>query len=159
MPNPNEAKTPPKRGPRHEALQVFLGEWRAQGHIFGGATQDPKNPRGKPMPWHSTHTASWHSGRFFLTQDERALTPDPFDTLSITGWDDDAASYYMHTFENHGFHRRYEVAVDGNSWTILGETERARIVFSADGKSQTLAWEWRPHDLWLPLCDRVATRL
>ena len=38
------------------------------------------------------------------------------------------------------------------------DAERARIEFSADGRSQTIAWEWRPQDSWLPLCDRVAVR-
>ncbi len=27
---------------------------------------------------------------------------------------------------------------------------------AADGKTQTITWEWRPKDKWLPLCDRVA---
>ena len=40
------------------------------------------------MPWKSTHTGRWHTGEFFLIQDERAVTGTaPFDTLSIMGWD------------------------------------------------------------------------
>jgi hypothetical protein len=67
--------------------------------------------------------------------------------------------YFARTFENHGFYRRYDVTVDGNVWTFSGETERARIEFSDDGRRQTITWEWRPKDLWLPLCDRVATKV
>ena len=63
------------------------------------------------------------------------------------------------TFENHGFYRHYEVVVEGKEWTVTGETERARIQFSEDGKTQTITWEWRPGGQWLPLCDRVARRL
>jgi hypothetical protein len=40
----------------------------------------------------------------------------------------------------------------------VGETERARIEFSEDGRQQMITWEWRPRDQWLPLCDRVAVR-
>jgi hypothetical protein len=50
------------------------------------------------------------------------------------------------------------MTVAGRVWTITGATERARIEFSADGRTQTLTWEWRPKDRWLPLCDRVAVR-
>ena len=39
--------------------------------------------------WTSTHTARWHTGKFFLIQDERAQIDGPFDTLSVMGWDDD----------------------------------------------------------------------
>jgi hypothetical protein len=50
------------------------------------------------------------------------------------------------------------MAVAGRVWTITGVTERCRIEFSPDGRTQTLTWEWRPKDRWLPLCDRVAVR-
>jgi hypothetical protein len=43
-------------------------------------------------------------------------------------------------------------------WTFTGATERARIEFSPDGRTQTIVWEWRPKDRWMPLCDRVARR-
>jgi hypothetical protein len=49
--------------------------------------------------------------------------------------------------------------VAGTVWVISGKTERARIEFTDDARRQTIAWEWRPQDAWLPLCDRVATKL
>ncbi len=36
---------------------------------------------------------------------------------------------------------------------------RATIVFSGDGNTQRISWEWRPEDGWLPLCDRTAYRI
>lgn len=69
------------------------------------------------------------------------------------GWDDDSGCYFARAFENHGFYRHYDVTVNGHVWTICGKTERARIEFSDDGKRQTITWEWRPKDDWLPLCD------
>ncbi len=102
----------------------------------------------------------WHSGQFFLIQDERAVTGTaPFDTLSIIGWDAERGCYFARTFENHGFQRCYDVTVDGRVWTFSGATERARIVFSDDGATQTITWEWRPEEGWLPLCDRIATKV
>lgn len=107
----------------------------------------------------STHVGKWHTGEFFLIQDERAMTGEnPFDTLSIMGVDATTGRYFLRSFENHGFYRHYDVTLDGRVWTLTGEFERARVEFSADGNTQTITWEWRPKDTWLPLCDRVAVR-
>ena len=55
--------------------------------------------------------------------------------------------------------RDYALSVDGRTWLLDGETERARTVFNADGKTQTITWEWLRDGKWLPLCDRVASRV
>lgn len=55
--------------------------------------------------------------------------------------------------------RRLRAASDGRVWTLSGATERARIEFSADGRTQTIVWEWKPGDRGLRLCDRVARRI
>lgn len=148
----------PERGPHHDALEMFVGDWRAEGESYGGPNQDPRTPRAHPSRWTSTHSARWHTGRFFLVQDERAQVDGPFDTLSILGWDDEAQCYFARSFENHGFYRHYEMRVEGRVWTLSGPSERARIEFSEDGLTQTIAWDWRPAGEWLPLCDRVATK-
>jgi hypothetical protein len=159
MTKQGRTQTPPKRGAHHDALDVFVGEWKAEGQSFGGPHQDARNPRGNPTRWTSTHEARWHTGKFFLIQNECAEVGGPFDTLNVLGWDASARRYFARTFENHGFYRHYEVTVLGKIWTISGETERARVEFSADGQRQTITWEWRQNNEWLPLCDRVATKL
>lgn len=159
MSNSNQPQTIPQRGAQHAALEVFLADWKAEGWSFGGSDQDARNPRGNPTRWTSTHGARGHTGKFFLIQDERTKIDGPFDTLSIMGWDAEAGRFFALTFENHGFYRHYGLTVEGNVWTISGKTERARIEFSNDGTRQTITWEWRPQDVWLPLCNRVATKL
>ena len=74
------------------------------------------------------------------------------------GVDQDTGRYFVRTIENHGFYRHYDMTVAGRTWIITGAAERALIEFSPDGRTQTLTWEWRPKDRWLPLCDRVAVR-
>ena len=151
---------PPQRTALHDALNVFLGTWHATGQSFGGRRQTWMAPRAAPSPWTSTHTAYWHSGGFFLLQDERAqVDGGPFDTLSLFGMDARSGCGFVHSFENHGFERRYVLARAGRVWTLSGDTERARIELSADGRTQNIHWEWRPEDGWLPLCDRVAVRV
>jgi hypothetical protein len=156
-----QARSPqgsPVRDAHHDALEVFVGEWSAKGQSFGSPGQDAADPRNRSTPWTSKHLAHWHTGKFFLIQEERAQVDGPFDTLSILGWDAEAARYFARSFENHGHYRHYRVTVSGRVWTFNGATERARIEFSADGKQQKIGWEWKPHGKWLPLCDRVAVK-
>ena len=153
-------KAAPVRGTAHDALSVFLGEWRAEGMSFGGTDQSGDDPKANGVLWVSTHSARWHTGDFFLIQDERArIGGKPFDTLSVMGVKPDTDNYIARTFENHGFYRHYALSVDDRTWLLEGETERARTVFSADGNPQTITWDWLRDGKWLPLCDRVATRI
>ena len=150
----------PVRGSAHDALSVFLGEWRAEGMSFGGTDQSGIDPKANGVLWVSTHTARWHTGDFFLIQDERAqIGGKPFDTLSIMGFEPGTDAYFARTFENHGFYRHYPLSVDDRTWLLQGETERASTVFDADGDTQTITWEWLRDGKWLPLCDRVATHV
>ena len=152
-------RAPQAGGPSHQALAVFLGAWRAEGTSFGGTDQSGPDPRANGIPWVSTHAARWHTGEFFLIQDERArLAGMPFDTISIMGVEP-GGGYFARTFENHGFYRHYALAVTDRTWMLTGETERARTTFSLDGAIQTIAWEWLRDGKWLPLCDRVASRV
>jgi hypothetical protein len=155
----SDYQTAPTRGAQYEALEVFLGRWRAEGESYGSPNQPADDPKSAAEPWTSTHTGKWHTGEYFLIQDERAIiAANPFDTLSVMGVDAETGRYFARCFENHGFYRHYDVSVDGRVWTLAGETERARIEFSQDGRTQTITWEWRPKDRWLPLCDRIARR-
>ena len=155
----SDTEAPPTRGEQHDALAVFLGCWRAEGTSYGSPEQSENDPKHAGEPWVSTHTGTWHTGKFFLIQDERALVEGSlFDTLSVLGVDPQTGGFFARSFENHGFYRRYDVTVDGQVWTFSGEFERARIAFSPDGRTQTITWEWRPKGQWLPLCDRVAQR-
>jgi hypothetical protein len=154
------SKAQPVRSPLHDALEMFVGEWRAEGLSFGDLHQSIANPKAIARPWKSTHSARWHSGRFFLLHDERAhVGAQPQDTVSVMGVDAASGELFAHAFENHGFARRYGVRVDGRRWTFEGTTERALIDFSADGRTQRIVWEWKPRERWLPLCERTAVRV
>lgn len=140
-----------------DRLAVFLGDWHAEGTSYGGEDQSPDNPHAGATPWSSIHSARWHSGDYFIVQDERAN--GPFDTLSLMGWDAGAGRYFARSIENHGFARDYSMTIEGRSWTLTGEHERATYKFSEGGRSQEISWEWKPGEEWLPLCDRTAHRI
>jgi len=151
--------TNPIRTLLHETLDMFVGRWRAEGLSFGSQTQSIADPKASAKPWKSTHSAQWHSGRFFLLHDEKAhVGVDPFDSFSVMGVDALNGRLFARMFESHGFERTYEVHVDGRRWVFDGATERALIDFSADGRTQRIVWEWKPRDRWLPLCERTAVR-
>ena len=154
------ADQPPVRGNKHAALDVFLGDWTAEGTSFGGTDQSGDDPKSNGEPWRSTHTGRWHAGEFFLIQDERAkIAGSPFDTLSVMGVDPETGDYFARSFENHGFYRNYQLIREANVWRLDGKTERAHIEFADGNRTQIIRWEWKPNDEWLPLCDRTATRV
>lgn len=133
----------------HDALGVFIGDWSAEGTAYGADQQG--------APWRSVHSARWHSGGYFVVQDEHAN--GPFDTMSFLGWDPDRETYFLWSIENHGFSREYLLSVDGDVWTLTGEHERATITFTDGGRTQTHHWEFDPEGEWITLCDRVASRV
>ena len=140
-------------------MNAFLGRWKGEGTSYGGTDQSG-DPKANGESWESEHDGRWHTGQFFLVQDERArVGGKPFDTLSIIGVDAATGEYFAQSFENHGFERRYRLSKDGDRWTIDGEHERANITFRDSGRTQDIVWEWKPEGEWLPLCDRVARRI
>jgi hypothetical protein len=150
----------PIRSQLHDALEMFVGEWRAEGWSYRDPNQSIANPKALVKPWKSTHSARWHSGRFFLVHDEKAHSgAEPLDTLCVMGVDASSGRLFALAFENRGFQRRYDVQVDRRRWTFDGATERALIDFSADGRTQRIVWEWQPRGRWLPLCERTAVRV
>ena len=149
----------PQRDAKHDVLAMFIGRWTARGTSYGGTDQTGDDPKANGEAWVSTHEASWHTGRFFIVQDERAdIAGSRFDTLSILGVNDDG-SYFSRSVENHGFYRNYNIKNEGNCWRLDGPTERATVIIENDGKRQVWTWEWKLGNNWLPLCDRVAERV
>lgn len=154
------AQSPPERGAEHHALEIFLGKWEAEGTSYGGTDQSGDDPKANGEKWLSSHEGYWHTGAFFLVQDERAnIAGSQFDTISVMGIDPDSGDYFSRSFENHGFTRNYKLLKDGNVWTLSGDTERASIEFRNNNWTQVITWEWKPEDEWLPLCDRTAIRI
>jgi len=147
------------RTPLHDALQPFVGQWHAE-----GTWHRARLPDADSLPtagrWRSTQSARWHGSRYFVVLDEHGSTDDePVDTLTVIGVDAPSGLLFASCFDSWGLQRRYAVKVDRNRWTFDGECERATIEFSADGRTQHIAWQWRPRDRWLPLSQRTATRI
>lgn len=80
-------------------------------------------------------------------------------------WDRDAERFLARSFENHGPSRDCTMTFDGLAVRLDGEYQRSaapsmRPATRDDaGDTQTVAWQWRRGENWLPPCDRVAHRV
>jgi hypothetical protein len=154
-----EAKTP-ERGAEHEQLHVFLGKWHAEGESYATG-QSTKNPRAAVEKWVSEESYEWLPGRYFVLQRWDAMVgANELKGTGIISHDPETGGFATRTYENHGFVNDYVTRVDGGIWTFDADSNRGRIEFADGGETQKIFWEWRqPGETWLPLCERVATRV
>jgi hypothetical protein len=140
------------RGREHDRLKVFLGRWHAEGLSYA--------PHGTVEKWVSDEIYEWLPGQFFMLQRWDAIAgATDSKGLGIINFDPATGTYMTRAYVHRGFIRDYVTRVEGNVWTLTGENERARIEFTDSGNTQRINWEWRPDgDVWLPLCDRIATK-
>jgi Protein of unknown function (DUF1579) len=159
MSNHEVAETP-KRGVEHKRLGVFVGKWHSEGDSYA-VGQTLKDPRGKVEKWVSDETVEWVPGQFFIIQhSDGTVGKRDVKGIDIFNYVPEAGRYATRAYENHGYFREYATQVDGDIWTFTGDTERARVEFTDAGDKQKVFWEWRkPGEAWLPLCDRVSTRV
>lgn len=52
------AETTPKRRREHDALSVFVGNWKADGTSYGGTDQSGAFPKANGVPWTSTQSVA-----------------------------------------------------------------------------------------------------
>jgi hypothetical protein len=152
--------TQPERSEAHRRLDVFVGAWHTDGTSFAdGQTLD--EPRASGVPWTSKETYEWLAGGFFLLHRWDALAGTRvFQGIEIIGHDEANGGYFTRFFENFGFHPEYTATVDGDVWTFTEQSTRANVTIKDDGQHIEHLWEWRHGgSAWLPLCERVATRI
>src|SRR3954469_24917702 len=94
-----------KRTDAHSALGAFVGRWRAEGWSYTGTDPNAKDPKQPRERWFSTISAEWHTGEFFLIQNEREYSGEDstgvFETHSVFGVEPETGEWFVHTFENH----------------------------------------------------------
>jgi hypothetical protein len=150
----------PKPGAAHRRLGVFVGKWRAEGESYAEG-QRADDPRASAVPWMSEESYEWLPGKFFVLHRWEAMVGTrAFKGTELIGYDEVLGGYFAHIFDNAGNHPEYRVAVDGDVWTFTEPETRATVTVNTGGDSMTFKWEWRNDGSnWLPLCDRIATRI
>ena len=144
----------------HRRLDAFAGRWRATGESFGTA-QNPDDPRGSAVPWTSEESYEWLPGGFFMLHRWDAAVGDrPFRGVEVLGVDEARGAWFSEMFDDAGNHPRYRISADGPTWTFEEAETRAVVTVLGGGTRMSFRWEWRNGGpAWLPLCDRIATRI
>src|SRR5262245_60517931 len=127
---------PPKPGPEHQKLQMFVGNWTWDGEVKAG----PMGPGGK-----ITGTDRWESlGGFFVLRNVQGKGPaGEFKGVAVLGYDSAKKTYVVYGFVSDGASATGTATVNGNTWTI-NETgtaagkpmqERCTLAFAAGNTS------------------------
>ena len=106
----------PKPTAAHRRLEVFIGDWHAEGTSYGDG-QDAADPRASSVPWTSDESYEWLPGSFFvLHRWDAQMGQHEFKGAEIMGYDDAEGGYFTRMFDNAGHHFDYRASVDGDVW-------------------------------------------
>lgn len=148
---------PPKPGPEHKHLDVFIGKWINEGHTIASADA----PSVKIV---TSDVYEWAPGGFFVLHYAYGLVGNlSGGGIEIIGFNAASQKYTSHFFDNQGNIAISELTVRDGVWTWIGdwagEGHRATSEFSDDGKIQTCLHE-RSDDRvnWLPSMEVVLTK-
>ena len=125
----------PRRGPRHEALEAWVGRWINEGHLV--------EPDGSPGARIVTSDVyEWAPGGFFLLHQAYGRVGEfEAGAIEMIGCDEASAGYTSHLFDSQGNVMVSRLVANGDTWTYQGETTRATVEFSPDHRVQTVLHE------------------
>lgn len=152
--NPRAQQQPPKPGPEHKLLDVFIGKWINEGHTVASADA----PAVKIL---TSDVYEWIPGGFFVlhTAYGRVGNLDVGGT-EIIGYDEATKKYRTHFFDGQGNLTAEELTVQGDTWTWKGETTRCTAVFTDNGKTQTAHHERLDDEgNWVPSMEVMLTKV
>jgi hypothetical protein len=140
---------------------MFLGKWTQ----VGEAQASPYGPAGKLT---STDTYEWLPGGFFMLHrwEARQGAVESKGT-EILGYDARNRVYRSHVFDNFGNSASYKFTLQGNTWTVTGDSEvagkplkeRVTAVFGNPATSFSLKAEYSTDGAtWLPNLSLTSTR-
>lgn len=133
-------------------LAPLEGRWHFEGDV---AATD----RGPPTAWSSEEHCSWLPGkRFLVNQWDARVGDQAFKGMAVFGHHVERG-FFATFYDNLGNHPTYEVHVEGRTWHLTGDAQRATYEFAADGNSVTILWETSEGTGWKPLCELTGTRM
>ena len=131
----------PKPTAAHKRLEVFIGDWHAEGTSYGDR-QDAADPRAAGVPWTSDESYEWLPGNLFVLHRWEALAGE-FKGAEIMGYDEAEGGYFTRMFDNAGHHPDYRASVDGDVWSFTEAQTRATVTVQDGGGKMTFHWEWK----------------
>ena len=148
-------KVPSEPTPQHKRLDIFLGRWSIEGQNSENA------PGASGARIIGEELYDWLPGNFFLSYHwVHRMEDHSHKGVGILGYNVESAEYFAHNYDNMGYVRHYHVHVEADTWTVSGDYERARIVFSIDGRNMRVNWEiLKQGKSWMPLCEWNAIKV
>lgn len=146
---------PPRPGPEHQRLEIFVGTWKTEGRILESDSSGP------PSRLTAVDIYDWGPGGFFLIHHvDGRMGEEEVKTIEIIGFDAASQEYRMHSFDNQGNTATYKAILRGRAWKIWGEAERFTGEFSEDGSSLSGRWERSAGGAgWQPWMEITLTRV
>lgn len=133
-------------------LKPLAGRW----HVEGDVEATSHGPASK---WTSEEHADWLPGeRFLVNRWDAKVGERGFRGMAVFGHDPDSG-FFATFYDNAGHHPTYDVTIEGLTWQLIGDAQRATFEFSGDGKTVHIRWESRGDKGWEPLCDLTGTRV
>ena len=146
-----EAADAPKHSNFVAILAPLLGDWHVEGDVEA-------SEHGPAARWRSTERCEWLPGERFLVNRWDAKVGDrPFQGMAVFGHDAETG-YFATFYDDAGHHPTYLVTIEGSTWTLTGEAQRATYEFSDGGRAMRICWETRGDQGWQKLCELRATR-
>jgi ketosteroid isomerase-like protein len=130
-------------------LEPFAGHWVVEGEV-------QKSAYGPASRWTSDERCEWLPGQRFLVNrwDARVGERD-FRGMAVFGYDPQRG-YFARFHDHAGNAPDYRVSIDGPTWTLTGEAQRAVYEFGAG--TIAMRWEWRDDNGWHSLRTLRARR-
>ena len=146
-----EAADPPARHNLAFHLAALVGHWHVEGDVA-------ETEHGPATRWRSEEHCEWLPGECFLVNRWDARVGDrPFEGMAVFGHDTESG-YFATFYDNAGHHPTYLVTIEGNTWTLTGEAQRATYEFAEDGNEVRIRWETKGDEGWQPLCELQGRR-
>lgn len=149
-----EIDGPPKPGPQHKHLQVFVGKWNTE--VATHPLNDSLTPEVRAVDEYE-----WLPGEFFLMHRITSRRgDDEIQGIEIIGYDEQSGTYPMYLFDEIGKATVSQLSRrDDGTWSITAESQRTTIVFDDAGDAFSATWERKSDgSSWEPWMDVKLTR-
>ncbi|HEV3010642.1 MAG TPA: nuclear transport factor 2 family protein [Burkholderiales bacterium] len=131
-------------------LEPFAGNWHVEGEV-------QKSAYGPASRWVSDECCEWLPGhRFLINRWDARVSERDFHGMAVFGHDAERG-YFARFHDNAGTAPDYRVSIEGSTWTLTGEAQRA--VYEFGSGTIDIRWEWRDDKGWHPLCTLSARRV
>ena len=121
----------------HRRLEVFIGDWHAEGMSYGDG-QIAAKPRAAGVAWTSDESYEWLTGNFFvLHQWDAQIGTRKFKGVEIMGYDAAVSGYFKRMFDNAGHHLVYRAGVSSRVWSLAEAQTRATVTVQDGGNKMT----------------------